>query len=352
MTVRAAPAELPGLARDAGPAVRHLYPRAVLRHPLRLLRLQHLHARRAGRREPRRLAGRAARRARPGRRRGWRRAPRRSTRCSSAAARRRCWAAPGWPRCSTRSASTSRWPPDAEVTTEANPESTSPEFFDAAAGRRLHPGVAGHAVGGAARAGGAGPGAFAGPGARRGARSARARASSTSTSTSSTARRGRPTTICGARSTRRSSAGVDHVSAYALVVEDGTALARRVRRGEIAAARRRRAGAPLRVARRAAVGGRASTGTRCPTGAGPAASAGTTSATGTAASGGAPGRARTATSASTRWWNVKHPNAYAQALADGRLPVADFEQLDARATAHRGRDAAAAAAAAGCRWPR
>ena len=40
---------------------------------------------------------------------------------------------------------------------------------------------------------------------------------------------------------------------------------------------------------------------------------------------------RTATSASTRWWNIKHPNAYAQALADGRLPVADFEQLDADA---------------------
>ena len=34
----------------------------------------------------------------------------------------------------------------------------------------------------------------------------------------------------------------------------------------------------------------------------------------------------------TRWWNVKHPNAYAQALADGRLPVADFEQLDATRT--------------------
>lgn len=30
-------------------------------------------------------------------------------------------------------------------------------------------------------------------------------------------------------------AGVDHVSAYALVVEHGTALARRVRRGELAA---------------------------------------------------------------------------------------------------------------------
>ncbi len=30
----------------------------------------------------------------------------------------------------------------------------------------------------------------------------------------------------------------------------------------------------------------------------------------------------------TRWWNVKHPNAYAQSLADGVLPVADFEELD------------------------
>lgn len=30
-------------------------------------------------------------------------------------------------------------------------------------------------------------------------------------------------------------AGVDHVSAYALIVEDGTALARRVARGELAA---------------------------------------------------------------------------------------------------------------------
>ncbi|MFD3042132.1 coproporphyrinogen III oxidase, partial [Mycolicibacterium senegalense] len=32
----------------------------------------------------------------------------------------------------------------------------------------------------------------------------------------------------------------------------------------------------------------------------------------------------------TRWWNVKHPNAYAQALAENRLPIADFEELDAR----------------------
>ena len=29
-----------------------------------------------------------------------------------------------------------------------------------------------------------------------------------------------------------------------------------------------------------------------------------------------------------RWWNVKHPNAYAQSLADGVLPIADSEELD------------------------
>jgi oxygen-independent coproporphyrinogen-3 oxidase len=34
----------------------------------------------------------------------------------------------------------------------------------------------------------------------------------------------------------------------------------------------------------------------------------------------------------TRWWNVKHPNAYASALTAGGLPVADFEQLDAATT--------------------
>jgi oxygen-independent coproporphyrinogen-3 oxidase len=30
----------------------------------------------------------------------------------------------------------------------------------------------------------------------------------------------------------------------------------------------------------------------------------------------------------TRWWNVKHPNAYAQILDGDALPVAGFEQLD------------------------
>lgn len=124
--------------------------------------------------------------------------------------------------------------------------------------------------------------------------------------------------------------GVDHVSAYALVVEDGTALARRVRRGEISApdddvlARRYE----LLDERFLAAGfdwyevsNWSRPGGECRHnlgywgggewwGAGP----------------GAHGFVD-----STRWWNIKHPNAYAQTLAEGRLPVADFEQLDGAA---------------------
>jgi oxygen-independent coproporphyrinogen-3 oxidase len=122
-------------------------------------------------------------------------------------------------------------------------------------------------------------------------------------------------------------AGVDHVSAYALVVEDGTALARRVRRGELPApdddvlatryelldARLSAAGFDwYEVSNWSLPGG------ECRHnlgywdggewwGAGPGAHGYTDD---------------------TRWWNVKHPNAYAQSLAEGRLPVADSEILD------------------------
>ncbi|MGW4100164.1 radical SAM family heme chaperone HemW [Mycobacterium sp. NPDC004974] len=122
-------------------------------------------------------------------------------------------------------------------------------------------------------------------------------------------------------------AGVDHVSAYSLIVEDGTALARRVRRGEIARpdddvlAQRYE----LLDARLAAAGlhwyevsNWSREGGECRHnlgywdggewwGAGP----------------GAHGFL-----GATRWWNVKHPNAYAQALTDERLPIADSEELD------------------------
>jgi len=122
--------------------------------------------------------------------------------------------------------------------------------------------------------------------------------------------------------------GVDHVSAYALVVEEGTALARRVRSGEIAApdddvlAHRYE----LVDERLSAAGYQwyevsnwSRPGGQCRHnlgywdggqwwGAGP----GAHSCVG-----------------STRWWNVKHPNTYAQILGDASLPVAGFEELDA-----------------------
>jgi putative oxygen-independent coproporphyrinogen III oxidase len=125
--------------------------------------------------------------------------------------------------------------------------------------------------------------------------------------------------------------GVDHISAYALTIEDGTAMGRRVRRGEmaptdddvlahryeIADQRLRSAGFDwYEVSNWSRPGG------ECRHnmgywdggqwwGAGP----------------GAHGYVGT-----TRWWNIKHPNAYARALTEGRLPVADFEQLDDAAT--------------------
>jgi len=124
--------------------------------------------------------------------------------------------------------------------------------------------------------------------------------------------------------------GVDHVSAYALVVEEGTALARRVRRGELAAPdddvlahRYELVDARLSAAGMGwyEVSNWCRPGGECRHnlgywnggqwwGAGP----------------GAHGYV-----GATRWWNVKHPNAYAEMLAGGTLPVSGFEQLDSDA---------------------
>ena len=120
--------------------------------------------------------------------------------------------------------------------------------------------------------------------------------------------------------------GADHVSAYALVVEEGTALARRVRRGELSAPdddvlahRYELADARLSDAGMSwyEVSNWSRPGGECRHnlgywdggewwGAGP----------------GAHGYV-----GATRWWNVKHPNAYAEALAGAALPVAGFERL-------------------------
>ncbi len=125
-------------------------------------------------------------------------------------------------------------------------------------------------------------------------------------------------------------AGVDHVSAYALIVEDGTALARRVRRGEIPApdddvlAHRYDI-----VDRRLSAGGLgwyevsnwSRPGAECRHNLGYW--------TGGQWWGAGPGAHGFV--GDIRWWNVKHPNSYADLLGRGESPVAGFEQLDARA---------------------
>jgi oxygen-independent coproporphyrinogen-3 oxidase len=125
-------------------------------------------------------------------------------------------------------------------------------------------------------------------------------------------------------------AGVDHVSAYALIVEDGTALARRVRRGELPApdddvlahryelldARLRAAGLDwYEVSNWSRPGGHCRHnlgywGGGQWWGAGPGAHSYV---------------------GDVRSWNVKHPNTYAQLLSDGQLPIAGFEELAADA---------------------
>lgn len=124
-------------------------------------------------------------------------------------------------------------------------------------------------------------------------------------------------------------AGVDHISAYALVVEDGTAMARRVRRGEISApdddvqaARYQLIDSQLSAAgfQWHEVSSWSRPGGQCRHnegywaggqwwGAGP----------------GAHGFI-----GDVRWWNIKHPSAYAEKLAAGQSVVADFERIGPR----------------------
>jgi putative oxygen-independent coproporphyrinogen III oxidase len=124
--------------------------------------------------------------------------------------------------------------------------------------------------------------------------------------------------------------GVDHISAYALTIEEGTAMGRRVRRGELVptdddvlARRYELVDGRLRAAGFDwyEVSNWSRPGGECRHNMGYW-SGGEWWAAGPGAHGYV---------GSTRWWNIKHPNAYAQALADGRLPVADFEELDANA---------------------
>ncbi|MEV6274925.1 radical SAM family heme chaperone HemW [Nocardia sp. NPDC051832] len=122
-------------------------------------------------------------------------------------------------------------------------------------------------------------------------------------------------------------AGVDHVSAYSLIVEDGTAMARKVRRGElpapdddVLAARYERIDSRLAAAGLSwyeVSNWAANDSARCRhnlgywdggdwLGAGPGAHSHV---------------------GGVRWWNVKHPARYADRVALGGLPAAGWEAL-------------------------
>ena len=126
---------------------------------------------------------------------------------------------------------------------------------------------------------------------------------------------------------------VDHVSAYALIVEDGTAFARKVTRGEVVMPDDDETAAKYELADSVLTDAgfdwyelsnwATSDAARCRhnelywTGAdwlgiGPGAHAHV---------------------AGRRWWNVKHPAAYAQRLAAGESPEADGEDIDAATAA-------------------
>ena len=117
---------------------------------------------------------------------------------------------------------------------------------------------------------------------------------------------------------RASAAGVDHVSAYSLIVEDGTRLAAPDAPRRAARARRRRGRGPLPAADRALlarpgfdwyeVSNWARRRRR---------GAGTTCSTGPAADWWGFGPGAHSHVGGVRWWNVKHPPAYGQRLVAG-----------------------------------
>jgi oxygen-independent coproporphyrinogen-3 oxidase len=131
---------------------------------------------------------------------------------------------------------------------------------------------------------------------------------------------------------------VDHVSAYALIVEDGTAFARKVARGEVVMPDDDETAAKYELADSVLTAAgfdwyelsnwAKTPAARCRhnelywNSAGP---------------GGADwlgiGPGAHAHIAGRRWWNVKHPAAYAQRLAAGESPEADGEDIDAATAA-------------------
>ncbi|QXN93392.1 radical SAM family heme chaperone HemW [Nocardia iowensis] len=215
---------------------------------------------------------------------------------------------------------------DAEVTTESNPESTSPEFFErirAAGFTRVSLGMqsaAAHVLKVLDRTHTPGRAVAA-------AQEARAAGFDHVNLDLIYGTPGERDSDLDASLDAVLAAGVDHVSAYSLIVEDGTALARRVRRGElpapdddVLAVRYERIDARLTAAGLTwyeVSNWAASEAAACRhnlgywdggdwLGAGPGAHSHV---------------------GGVRWWNIKHPARYADRVADGGLPAAGWETL-------------------------
>ncbi|MGF6886234.1 putative oxygen-independent coproporphyrinogen III oxidase [Nocardia sp. GAS34] len=217
---------------------------------------------------------------------------------------------------------------DAEVTTESNPESTSPQFFErlrAAGFTRISLGMqsaAEHVLKVLDRTHTPGRAVAA-------AREARAAGFEHVNLDLIYGTPGESDADLDASLDAVLDAGVDHVSAYSLIVEDGTALARRVRRGELPAPDDDVLAARYdRIDTRLAAAGlswyevsnwAANDSAACRhnlgywdggdwLGAGPGAHSHL---------------------GGMRWWNVKHPARYADRVAAGALPAAGWEELTA-----------------------
>ncbi|GGJ74292.1 coproporphyrinogen III oxidase [Pilimelia anulata] len=124
-------------------------------------------------------------------------------------------------------------------------------------------------------------------------------------------------------------AGVDHVSAYALIVEDGTRLAGRMRRGEVPYPSDDVAADRYLAAEAALSGAGLSWYEVSNWAAGPAARCRHNLLYWAGADWWGLGPGAHSHVGGVRWWNVKHPTAYAQRLAAGTSPGAGREVLTA-----------------------
>ncbi len=216
--------------------------------------------------------------------------------------------------------------PGAEVTTESNPESTSPEFFDglvSAGFTRVSLGMqsaAQHVLAVLDRRHTPGRAVAA-------AKEARAAGLEHVNLDLIYATPGESDDDLRSSLDAVLDAGVDHVSAYSLIVEDGTALARRVARGELPAP-----DDDVAATRYEMIDDRLST-----------AGLGWYEVSNWARSAEAAcrhnlgywldgdwwglGPGAHSHLAGSRWWNVKHPARYAARLAAGESPEADREEL-------------------------